>query len=312
MNNVEKVQQEIIDYFNSHDKKMPAKLNAVYGDLESDKISADGWIKEKVKDENGVRYKLFGCCYEWKGCVNNGFQEKIGICKRVFMSTARMIVRFPFNIVFIPAFLIFRKRVIKLFINWAGTIYRSTVEFEKPDLTDFNPCAREILRAGNKINSWKDENLKRNTNRLFMLFALIIQYDSAYRIIFQDLMTVINKFKLMDDPIWEIRRILDIFIERDQTGKNEYAAKENKYLPLVKLSRFVIYLSPSIVEVVKNFLLELDLEKVKPDESDLYFSLIKANYGVMGLPLMERIKMKENMDLLRGNTMIPPIKIING
>jgi len=296
--------QKLKDEINAHQAiygQPPMAINGAYGEFCTKDESSLAYVKRIYKDLDGIKCELYGCAYKWKGIPDPKFIEKIGICKRVFMSTAKLFTKFPFNVVLAFTFPIFGKRIIKKLIIWGGTIFRSVIEFQRPIRTNYNKCVQEVLRAAEKLNDWDfktQDELKHNTSRLIGLAGLVLEFDNAYRIRFQDMMECVSKDNLINDPLWEIKRLLSIYIERENCGKN-------KYQHLIKIFKFLLNFNPSFVELVKRFLLEIDLEKIKPDEDDFYFSLLRTTYNVRGFNQQERFDIKRDMDNLKGNVMLP-------
>ena len=62
-----------------------------------------------------------------------------------------------------------------------------------------------------------------------------------------------------------------------------------------------LYLDRNLREFVREYLLELNLDKIKPDEHDLYFTLRRSTYRFRDVSVEERVKEAERIDKEKGH-----------
>ncbi len=125
------------------------------------------------------------------------------------------------------------------------------------------------------------------------IFTTILEFDYAYRARTQDVLPELDKKALKENPQKEIERLLNLMIERE-------LAIQNKWLGLKKIILYAMKIK-KLRNLIVEFLLELDLEKIKRDEADWYFCLNRNDYNYGGLSYEERMKIKEELDKKMGN-----------
>lgn len=103
------------------------------------------------------------------------------------------------------------------------------------------------------------------------IFCMGWEYDDAYRYTGQDVLPELNKDRARKDIVGEIKRILDLALERDNRGLFI------KFLQMRKLL-FLLKFSKSIRTMVERFFLELNLDRIKMDEDDKFHARYKENY----------------------------------
>ena len=103
--------------------------------------------------------------------------------------------------------------------------------------------------------------------------SLILQTDMAYCYRAQDIFGELDKEEFLKNPTKEIKRLMEIFTERD-TGANNVRSAITKLLPFLWLLRFF----PKIIKTLKEIVREIDLNEVKFDECDRYWVAINKSY----------------------------------
>lgn len=102
--------------------------------------------------------------------------------------------------------------------------------------------------------------------------AHVFEYDFAYRIRVQDIITETTAPKLLKSPINEIKRLLDIGASR------ESMPRQRAKLSLLYHMRWVL-LIPRIRKAFKSAVRKMDITKLQLDENDRYWLNIKQDYG---------------------------------
>ena len=119
------------------------------------------------------------------------------------------------------------------------------------------------------------------------VFAYFMQYDDNYRYRLQDLMSETSADKI---GIKEIKRLLKLSIKRDIQN---YISK-HKFAVCVHFLTIALRL-PKVRPAFKKALEGIDFERLKLDEADRYFCLIRSEYDFFGLDFDERYKIFERL-----------------
>lgn len=120
------------------------------------------------------------------------------------------------------------------------------------------PCAKEVLKFFTLINQ----------PMIGKCIAHVLEYDWAYRVRFQDMMSQTESALFIHSPLWETRRILRIYKNREPYPHTYYK------IYFLSISRFALYLPK-----VKQALREIDFKALQLDEADRYWMSLKYDYG---------------------------------
>jgi len=132
-------------------------------------------------------------------------------------------------------------------------------------------CAREFYRAFSKLATWYPE-LEKEINSFRNIWCMMLEYDDAYRYTFQDVLVEFDKDAARKDTVKEVKKIIDLIIERDNRGLFIKFSQVRKVL-------FLLNFDKKTNQMVERFLLELDLSKMKMDEDDKYHAQFKEDYN---------------------------------
>ena len=261
-------------------------IASIFGDIEW----CDAYLEEIIRPpEGGTFMKLYGCSYLYKGYPDKEIVERVDLIKRVFMASVRLLNKSPFRYFMPIIFLLFRKKVIKNLIYWYVNIFEQYLGKIQLPFKEFNVFSRELIRVGLKFaDTILDQSYRDRIEKLVYCLAMIMEFDNAYRWRVQDILGNINKDNLRENPTKEIKRLFNIFIERD-------FGIQDRIIVIKKIVLFLL-LFKKFRTLVMQFLLELDIDKVKLDEADFYFCLMRKSYNYRGLSFEERMKMKDSID----------------
>ena len=98
------------------------------------------------------------------------------------------------------------------------------------------------------------------------IFCAIMQFDPAYRYRIQDMLEIIDKKEFERNPYKEIIRLWKIFRERSPGGY----LTDSKGIKLQYLI-WILRLNPWIMKELKEFIRNVDIEKVKLSKEDWYW-----------------------------------------
>ena len=112
----------------------------------------------------------------------------------------------------------------------------------------------------------------------------------------QDIFSLVDLHKLKKSPTREMRRLLDILLEREIPGD-----QRNKYVRIKKALTLVLLLSKKARKMTVVFFSNMDLEKVKLDEADWYYCLQRHQYNYRGISIQDRVNEKKRIDIEKGH-----------
>lgn len=124
---------------------------------------------------------------------------------------------------------------------------------------------------------------EKDANFFAKYIACIFEHDNAYRYRVQDLATESNELDLLNNPSREIKRLLGIFLERDDNPV--VREKFNRFVFFIKIALFF----PKYKKAFKKAVL-LGLDGLKYDRQDWYWVCQRTDYLYGGLTKEERLK----------------------
>lgn len=176
----------------------------------------------------------------------------------------------------------FRKLVFKEYVEmwWSGWM---VIGFTP---AYFCVACRELARAGLTFAGGGREK-----ERFVYMLVGIFECDNAYRYRMQDVAGIIDKEKFLAAPIKETKRVIAEYEKREllEVVKNKVG--------MMKWFIFGALCLPGIRKMARAFFKEVDLEKVKPDAGDKYWSYHRLDYNFDGLDLIDRMRRKSLMKL---------------
>lgn len=304
-----------------------------FGDVQD----CDGIVDEAHNlPEGGLVTRFMGCSYWFKGYPYGQVVEGLGIPKAMVSAIPRhLFAKSYYWITAIALRYIFaRKRLIHDLHIWINILHGHSVLKVNFDSRLFNKPVREVRRVVDKVledrllksmgpkdtlckhcgnGVWDLPLLHRNypfiskKRELWETIALIadfvylfLEFDNAYRFRIQDLMENLKKENLKKDTIGEIKRLLNLLIERE----NPEVGIRYKWRVIKAIVLFALKLNKQIREFVRDVLLELDIDKVKLDKDDWYFCLRRFTYQFRGMPFDQRVKLANRIDKVKNHVRV--------
>lgn len=155
---------------------------------------------------------------------------------------------------------------------WVATFHRMVDRFLiKTD--KYSLAIRELHRA---FSQPKEDELTTEASlreKIRDVVCMILEFDNAYRFRFQDIIENLDKKALEKNTSQELTRLLNIMVTREKTQeiKDTWTLVKN-------VVRFYMAFDKKLTEMVKNVLLQLDVEKVKLTIEDKEFCLPRKDY----------------------------------
>ncbi len=111
----------------------------------------------------------------------------------------------------------------------------------------------------------------------------MIEYDNAYHWRMEDIFSETTKEKLLKNPRKELKRLLQIYKQREGSGI------EIKADGIVKLLNWIL-LIPSVKKAFRNAVKQVNIENLGMTKEDSYYTMNYEGYDFKGKPIEERNK----------------------
>lgn len=303
-----------------------ALVEGAFGDMEE----CGGILEGHFTPEDGGTFaKFWGCSYLFKGYPEKQVVEGLGLAKAMISLLPREMIAksWVMKCALAVLYLFNRKKFIHFCHVYFSAIHLNVVEKLNIPFLRYNKFPKEIFRTvsvlvereiKNKGYQVKVEDLltelQHKTHRVekwehLELIAAItnflcvfLELDSAYRFRLQDILALVDKESVKRDVVGEIRRLVNVMISREYY---DYPTSvRDKISNAMRILVLFLGLSKYARQWARDFLVELDTEQVKMDESDWYFCLKRREYNFSGLSIEERLKEKERIDKEKGHTIL--------
>lgn len=260
--------------------KKGAVLFSIYGSNAHLGHTQAGIIEDVIISENsGPMTKFEGCSYLFKGYLFPRTLYQLGATKDVSWFVFGLRVAVPY-LVFLY---IFNKHK---FVNVCDKYFKLAYEPLKkmdviPQPYEWCTSVKEFYRVSEiLLNEVKHKGVREVLGKFRDLALMILENDTAYRFVAQDVIPEIDKNK---DLIDELKRVYRVMIFREHPGD-----QRNKWIRIEKLMLLVLRV-PKIRKLVRKYLTELDFEKIKLDEADWYFVLGHHLYDYQDVSYEDRM-----------------------
>ena len=247
--------------------------------------------------EGGMELPISGMKYPMKGYPFNSpdmpIVDRVGDIKKVIDCAFRFLTKSPIRY-FLPIF-IFLPGIIrnKIIINALAEFAELSDQvlwryYLEPKY--FCRSGREIWRAGNAVieRNIKNQAIKGIFQKILLIVCMIWEFDTAYRYPGQDGLAEINQKETAKNPIKELLRIARIVIERE-----ERISLKKRWQAMELIIRLLAIIRKLPTREMKEFFLELDIEKIRMDNGDLYYAYPKKGYLFGGRSYYENMKLRE-------------------
>lgn len=147
--------------------------------------------------------------------------------------------------------------------------------------------------------------------RMSMQVTTMIEYDDAYKVRLQDILTECNYEDLLNNPRKEILRLIEIYKSREFNLKNDVGGKEvgSRIINMAKMLTLLLYLPPikkAFIFALKN----INFEWFKYDEWDKYWALPRGDYNTLGKTYQERREIQADFMLEYAKKMNPNKQVL--
>lgn len=253
-------------------------------------------------DGKGDYTKLIGCSYLFKGFPDHRVIEDINIPKKLIKIAITFLNTFWGKILGLSIFILpnfITRKFVMRFVKYYYDISQLVLKRHQYPRDRYCPAVREIDRALRVVvDQYFGDPERKYLHGFKDSLCMILEMDAAYKWRFQEFCSLFNKKKLKENAIKEIKRVFSIYANREKA----FPDKVDGFRKVISLLRFnKLYLN-----IFTDFIFELDLEKVKLDDADWFFCLLRNTYDFGGMSLEERKRERERINKERGHN-IPRI-----
>lgn len=309
--------QVLIDKINEANTKgepLPG-IKGAFGDMED----CSGLIELPILQPptGGTFLKLYSCPFLYKGFPTVQTVDMMNIPKAMLSRWPREIVTNSFFIkTFLVIFFLFNRRhfyhTIRTIFQSSNDLFFEKIRYPSPHnfcslvrslRNSFNETVRRVYdyEVDSKMVLYEQTDYKGKRDFIIALASLmeavylILEFDNAYRFRFQDIIVEMKREAIEKNVRKEVLRLITLAKGRE-TGKD----MQNKWKAVYMLANAALFLSRKTRKFVRTFLLDIDIEAMKMDESDYYFSLARQTFNFRGESLEQRLKKKEEIDAEKG------------
>ena len=274
-------------------------------------------IVERIDNtENGIFTKYMGVQYLFKGYPDVRMVDAIMSSKRMISGLFFLIVLKPIRLFLGMVFVCFlilpktikKKIIISLFDYFTDVGYVGIHKVVFPP-DKYCKSVKELHQAIEAvyqkigIDKWSlfgvktthSESLAGLMRKARDIICMQLEGDYAYRARWQDVLQYLSKAHLKRDTKAELNRIFKILISREV---NDY--QRRKWVGMAKIISYLLKIK-SVRKFIVDLLMELDYNKIKPDEADWYYNLDRVDYLFGGLSYPERMEISKELDKKMNN-----------
>jgi hypothetical protein len=152
----------------------------------------------------------------------------------------------------------------------------------------YGRAVREIYRVltiqFDKIDGLLNRKLSNIWKTIRGIICVLCEWDNAYRYRVQDFLIELNIENLIKNPIREIRRVLDIMIEREN-----HEHLKNKWRRLKLFLTVFLILKPQVKKKIVEILSQINKTEIQFEDDDWYCICMRDDYNFGGMTT-EQIK----------------------
>lgn len=220
-------------------------------------------------DEGGVLTFMEGYSLPYRGFPLADLVEKIDVIKKVAKASISGLYhslkeRRLMILTLLPAFFVFRNIVTAGVYTFWRLIERFRIKKER-----LSQCMRALHTSFTDVETPLEE-LK---IMLRDLVCNVLEFDNAYRFRAQDLIEVMDKEKMLKNPVKELKRIMTVAQERETTQEIKDTWKLGKLFV-----SFYLRFDRKLLALFRDVLLGIDVSKFKLTPEDIQFCAKRKDY----------------------------------
>ncbi len=175
--------------------------------------------------------------------------------------------------------------------KWLDAYSDSSMMVLNPHLLEssrFTECAGEIRKF--IVNFLVGVGIQKESAEKFAeVFSTLIQYDDAYRLRIEDVMSETTKEKMLKHPTQEIEYIIGILEKREPNGNRNEGLVE-KFNNIAKGVKYLFFI-PKYKKAFMNALQQSHFKNFQYDDADRFHVMLRSDYDYMGYKIGDRVEM---------------------
>ncbi len=242
-------------------------------------------------EEGGIFIYCKGVVFPTKGFPTPEAVAACDVAKRLFIGNIKFFglpeVLLAFStMIFLPF-----KRKIKVLDNWlhgySSLAHLILLPYILKERYYSAPCRelRKFIELFLKEIGINPENAA----QFALIFATLIEYDTAYRYRMEDIFSESSQEKLLANPRKEVKRLLAIFKDREPTLQ-----VFTKFQSIASILSLLLIL-PRVKKAFKLALSKITFSKMQLDQADRYHCLKFDRYKFMGQSADDRYRVYETI-----------------
>lgn len=240
---------------------------------------------ERVVCENGIQIHIAGAEFPMKGMPSPEAVSAINTVKKTLLQTALLALQWRFSIYIGILMFLSPKATLRSISGFLAPILEKTTKHIWLKEHEQCPTTKEVIW----ILTFFTSKLKMN-GKIVEPIAHIFEFDLAYRYRLQDIMSMTSKEKLLENPRKEIKRLMQIY--KDRELKDTVKDRLSKVSLLLQL----LLLHPIIKQAFIYSIQNADIEKLQLDKADNYWCAFREDYNFGGLTLDKRQQWLKDME----------------
>lgn len=242
--------------------------------FEDSKFQGYGNLKEVIafkELEQGCETYIANEKYPMRGCFTG---ERIAVLTQFKKLIPTMVKTFRGNIFSKLTAFIYLKKHWKEYLDFAHSGMR--------DLYLDRKYYCQPVRELHKVLSEK------GIDKIRDIICVIMEWDTAYRYRFQDVISELNTTEFNKYPIKEIQRLAEIMFKREVTLMTSASRQFKPFLPLISI---YLFFNKKLLKLIKKIVNEINIDELRMSVEDIYWTnQAYKEYEFRGLPYLQRIK----------------------
>jgi hypothetical protein len=127
----------------------------------------------------------------------------------------------------------------------------------------------------------------RGIDKIRDILCVILEWDTAYRYRFQDVIAELDKVAFNKNPIKELKRLAEIMFKREIVLMTSASRQFKNFMPLVYI---YLFLNRKLLNTIKEIVNEANIDELKMSVEDIYWTnQAYQEYEFRGIPYKQRM-----------------------
>lgn len=193
----------------------------------------------------------------------------------------------------------------QVYVIWIHNFLKGALQ-DNPDR--YSQPVREMYRAFNSV--FGESQPITPIMRMRDIVCAILEYDTAYRYRFQDIVSELNKENFNKNPHKELKRLISILSVRENVAGDEQSRLHGTLKILKIVPFFLLYLrifGRNFWKGIQKIVNEMDINEIKPSVEDTYWMNKHTDYDFRGIDKYKRTEEYNNAKVAFMNNQLKSI-----